>query len=57
VIAHSKGIIKEINFGVSFKNLNIIEELNPEKTSFRPSKWPQKLKDAKNSRLPKLPKS
>jgi hypothetical protein len=35
--------------------LAIIEVLNPEKTSFRPSKWPQKFrnrKTAKNSKLP-----
>jgi hypothetical protein len=25
-------------------NLGIIEELDPEKPSFRPSKWPRKLK-------------
>ena len=34
--------------------LFIIENLNPEKPSFRPSKWPKKLKTAKNSKLPKL---
>jgi hypothetical protein len=27
------------------------------KTSFRASKWPQKLKTAKNSKLPKLPEN
>jgi hypothetical protein len=32
----------------------IIEKLDPEKPSFRPSKWPRKLKTAKNSKLPKL---
>jgi hypothetical protein len=37
--------------------LNIIENLYPEKPSFRPSKWPQKLKTAKNSKLPKLSKN
>jgi hypothetical protein len=31
-----------------------IEKLYPEKPSFRPSKWPRKLKTAKNSKLPKL---
>jgi hypothetical protein len=35
----------------------IIEKLDPKKTSFRPSKWPQKLKTAKNSKLPKLPEN
>ena len=38
-------------------NLDIIEEIDPEKLSFRPSKWPQKLKPTKNNKLPKLPKS
>jgi hypothetical protein len=37
--------------------LDIIENLYLEKPSFRPSKWPQKLKPAKNSKLPKLPES
>ena len=32
----------------------LIEKLDPEKPSFRPSKWPQKLKIAKNSKFPKL---
>jgi hypothetical protein len=32
----------------------IIEKLDPKKPSFRPSKWPRKLKTAKNSKLPKL---
>jgi hypothetical protein len=36
---------------------NNIENLNFEKTSFRPSKWPWKLKPAKNSKLPKLPEN
>jgi hypothetical protein len=54
VIARWKGIIEEIHFGGSIIPLGIIEELNTEKTSFRPSKWPRKLKTAKNSKLPKL---
>jgi hypothetical protein len=37
--------------------LAIIEKLDPKKPSFRPSKWPQKLKTAKNSKLPKLPEN
>jgi hypothetical protein len=37
--------------------LHIIENLDLEKPSFRPSKWPRKLKPAKNSKLPKLPES
>jgi hypothetical protein len=35
----------------------IIEKLNPQKPLFRPSKWPRKLKTAKNSKLPKLPEN
>jgi hypothetical protein len=35
----------------------IIENLDLEKLSFGPSKWPRKLKPAKNSKLPKLPES
>jgi len=38
-------------------DLSIIEKLNLEKPSFRPSKWPGKLKPAKNSKLPKLPEN
>jgi hypothetical protein len=37
--------------------LDIIENLDLEKPSFTPSKWPQKLKPAKNSKLPKLPEN
>jgi hypothetical protein len=44
VIARLKGIVKEIQFGGSFIPSIIIEELDPEKPSFSPSKWPQKLK-------------
>jgi hypothetical protein len=57
MIARWKGIIEEINFGGSIMPLDIIENLNLEKPSFRPSKWPQKLKPAKNSKLPKLPEN
>jgi hypothetical protein len=32
-----------------------IEKIDPEKPSFRPSKWSWKLKTAKNSKFPKLP--
>ena len=34
--------------------LAIIENLDLKKPSFRPSKWPRKLKPAKYSKLPKL---
>jgi hypothetical protein len=44
VIARWKGIIEEIHFGGSIMPSTIIEELDPEKPSFRPSKWPRKLK-------------
>jgi hypothetical protein len=37
--------------------LSIIENLDLKKPSFRPSKWPRKLKPAKNSKLPKLPEN
>jgi hypothetical protein len=40
--------------GDKLEPLAIIEKLDPEKPSFRPSKWPWKLKTAKNSKLPKL---
>jgi hypothetical protein len=57
MIARWKGIVDEIHFGGSVMPLNIIENLYLKKPSFRPSKWPWKLKPAKNSKLPKLPKS
>jgi hypothetical protein len=44
VIACWKGIVKEIHFWGSIMPSTIIEELDPEKPSFRPSKWPLKLK-------------
>jgi hypothetical protein len=56
-IARWKGIVEEIHFGGSIKPSDIIEKINLEKPSFRPSKWPRKLKTAKNSKLPKLPEN
>jgi hypothetical protein len=47
-------------WGLNQEPLAIIEVLDPEKPSFRPSKWPQKFrnqKTAKNSKLPKLPEN
>jgi hypothetical protein len=44
MIAHWKGIVEEIHFGGSMIPSNIIENLYLEKSSFRPSKWPRKLK-------------
>jgi hypothetical protein len=43
--------------GAQSEPLAIIEKLDPKKPSFRPSKWPRKLKTAKNSKLPKLPEN
>jgi hypothetical protein len=54
MIARWKGIIEEIHFGGSIMPLIIIENLDLEKPSFKPSKWPRKLKPAKNSKFPKL---
>ena len=57
VIARWKGIVEEIHFGGPIIPFSIIRELYPEKPSFRPSKWPWKLKTAKNSKLSKLPEN
>jgi hypothetical protein len=43
--------------GDQLEPLAIIEKLDLKKPSFRPSKWPRKLKTAKNSKLPKLPEN
>ena len=57
VIARWKGIIEEINFGGSIMPLAITENLYLEKPLFGPSKWPRKLKPAKNSKLTKWPEN
>jgi hypothetical protein len=57
VIARWKGIVEEIHFGGSIMPSDIIENLDLEKPSFGPSKWPRKLKPAKNSKLPKWPEN
>jgi hypothetical protein len=57
VIARWKGIIEEIHFEGSIIPSTIVENLDLEKPSFGPSKWPRKLKLAKNSKLPKLPEN
>jgi hypothetical protein len=44
MITHWKGIVEEIHFEGSIMPPAIIEKLDPEKPSFRPSKWPRKLK-------------
>jgi hypothetical protein len=43
MIARWKGILKDIHFGGSIEKSYIIEVLNPQKNSFRPSKWPGSL--------------
>ena len=57
MIAHWKDIIKDIHFGGSIMPLDIIYKIDPEKPSFRSSRWPRKLKPAKNSKLPKWPEN
>ena len=57
MIARWKGIIEEIHFGGSIIPSTIIKNLDLEKPSFGPSKWPRKLKLAKNSKLSKLPEN
>jgi hypothetical protein len=49
--------LRRFILGAQSEPLDIIENLYPKKPSFRPSKWPQKLKTAKNSKLPKLPEN
>jgi hypothetical protein len=49
--------LRRFILGAQLKTSNIIENPDPEKPSFRPSKWPQKLKIAKNSKLPKFPEN
>jgi hypothetical protein len=44
MIARWKGIVDEIHFGGSIMPTTIMENLDPEKPSFRPSKWSRKLK-------------
>jgi hypothetical protein len=53
MIARWKGIIEEIHFRQILKELKYCKPFS-QKTSFRASKWPRKLKTAKNSKLPKL---
>jgi hypothetical protein len=45
------------NLWAQLEPSTIIEKLDLEKPSFWPLKWPQKLKTAKNSKLPKLSKT
>jgi hypothetical protein len=49
-------MMRRFILGAQSKPLAIIEVLDHEKNSFRPSKWPRKFrnrKTAKNSKLPK----
>jgi len=57
MIARWKGIIKVIHFGGSIRAYGYHWEYRCRKPSFRPSKCPQKLKTAKNSKLPTLLKN
>jgi hypothetical protein len=57
VIACWKGIVAEIHFGGSIMPLTIIDNLDLKKPSFGHSKWPRKLKTAKNSKLSNLPEN
>ena len=57
MVACWKGIVEDINCVDQSEPSSIIYNINLEKSSFRPSKWPQKLKTAKNSKLPKLPEN
>jgi hypothetical protein len=57
-IARWKGIIEEIHFGVSIREPStIIEKLDPKNLHLGPQNGPEKLKTAKNSKLPKLPEN
>jgi hypothetical protein len=49
--------LRRFILGAQLEALAIIENIDPKKPSFRPSKWPRKLKTAKNSKLPKLPEN
>jgi hypothetical protein len=57
MIAHWKGIVKEIHFRYNMKGILHIANIFSQKTLFRASKWSRKLKPAKNSKLPKLPEN
>jgi hypothetical protein len=57
VVARWKGIIEEIHFGGPMMPSTVTENLDLEKPSFGPSKWPRKLKPAKNSKSPKWPEN
>jgi hypothetical protein len=47
--------LRRFILGAQSEPLAIIENIYLEKPSFRPSKWPRKLKTDKNGKLPKLP--
>jgi hypothetical protein len=56
MISRYKGINDEIHFGENIEGTYLLLLVFP-KTFFRASKWPRKLKTAKNSKLPKLPEN
>jgi len=49
-------MVEEIHFGGNIEGTSMSVFVFP-KTSFKASKWPRKLKTAKNSKLPKLPEN
>jgi hypothetical protein len=57
MIARWKGISQGDSFWRLKYAFGYHSNLDPKKPSFRPSKWPRKLKTAKNSKLPKLPEN
>jgi hypothetical protein len=57
MIARWKGIVEEIYFRHNIERTYILQTYFPKKTSFRASKWPWKLKPAKNSKFSKLPEN
>jgi len=56
MITRWKYFFEEIHFGGNIEGTFIFLPIF-QKTSFRASKWPRKLKTAKNSKLPKLPEN
>jgi hypothetical protein len=49
--------LRRFIFGDESKPLANIEVLDPKKTSFMPSKWPQKFKNRKTAKNSKLPEN
>ena len=58
MIARWKDLSENYNFWLEQHRSTIhVAPHFPKKTSFKASKWPRKLKTAKNSKLPKLPET